>query len=365
MGGVRWLRGAVAALSAALLGLVLVGVLATRLDTPPVATTRPDQQAQPPAPATAALAPPRAPLTGMVLAEGVRLDHPAVAVKVSDVPAAHPQVGVDRADIVFVEPVGVSYTRLAAVLHSDVPEAVGPVRSVRPPDAPLLGPLGAVFGNTMGAEWVMTYVDAVAHLDNLGTLRVLGSGAYQPDPRRPAPDHMLARPQVLLELSELNSPPRPYFSYALPGELSSAEQAGTPGAAVEVSYGPDWEVRWSYDPGTRRYLREQPWGPHTVADGAQVSAANVLVLEVGSTARKIGDGAGAPVPVLELVDGSGRFVALSRGRSVTGTWTKAGVNERFELRTAAGAELRLVPGNTWVELPEPGAAVVASGAGAS
>jgi hypothetical protein len=65
----------------------------------------------------------RAPLTGIVVDDVAALDHPAVAIKVSDVRQAHPQTGVDRADIVFVEPIGVSYTRLAAVFHSDVPHA--------------------------------------------------------------------------------------------------------------------------------------------------------------------------------------------------------------------------------------------------
>lgn len=47
------------------------------------------------------------------------------------------------------------------------------------------------------------------------------------------------------------------------------------------------------------------------ADGTRVSATNVLILEVASSVRKIGDGRGAPVPVLDLVDSSGPFVALA------------------------------------------------------
>jgi hypothetical protein len=132
--------------------------------------------------------PPRAPLTGLVVDDEASLDHPALAVKISDVRTAHPQVGVDRADIVFVEPIGESYTRFAAVFHSDLPETVGPVRSVRPMDAALIGPMSPVFANTMGAEWILDYVDSAADLDDLGTLRVGGSGAYVRDGRRPSPD---------------------------------------------------------------------------------------------------------------------------------------------------------------------------------
>ncbi|RIQ18249.1 DUF3048 domain-containing protein [Jiangella rhizosphaerae] len=290
-----------------------------------------------------------APLTG--LPAGTDLDHPAVAIKVSDVRHAHPQVGVDHADIVFAEPIGVSYTRLAAVSHSTMPELVGPVRSVRPADAPLLGPLAAVFGNTMGAGWVMDYVDSVADLDDLGTLRAGDSDAYVIDSDRPAPDHVFARPAALLELSDRTAPPSPYFAYAAGGAPSSAEAGGGPGSAIEISYGPTWQVAWTYDAASGTYLRDEPWGSHVMAGGTGISAVNVLVLDVTATVGKIGTGSGAPVPILDLVDASGRFQAFAGGASVTGTWSKGDVNEPFQFRTDAGDELLLEPGNTWVELP--------------
>lgn len=343
-----------AVLVAIVAAAILVAVLLTR-DGEPDVTAPHEPEASAPTSIEPEPEPVVAPLTGLVTDED--LDHPAVAVKVSDVRQAHPQLGVDRADIVFAEPIGVSYTRLLAVFQSDLPDLVGPVRSVRPMDAPLLGPMSPVFGNTMGAEWVLDYVDSVADIDNLGTLRVSGSDAYAVDAQRPRPDHVFARPAVLLELSEFTAAPAPYFSYAPHDEPSSAEAAAAAGAALEIPYGPGWNVTWTYDGDTGRYLREQPWGEHTTADGVQISAVNVLVLDVESRIDKIGEGSGAPVPILQFVDGSGEFVALAGGHAVTGTWSKAGVNDPFEFRTDSGAELHLSPGNTWIELPAPDAAV--------
>ena len=209
----------------------------------------------------------------------------------------------------------------------------------------------------MGAQWVVDYVDATADVDDLGTLRVSGSGAYVQDSRRPRPDDVFAKPLVLLDLSDFTAAPEPYFSYASDAEPSSAEPAGRPGTSAEIAYGPGWGVVWTYDDTTGRYVRQQPWGPHVTTDGTQVSAVNVLILEVASETRRIGEGSGAPVPVLDLVDASGAFIALSGGRSVAGTWSKAGVNERFQLHTDGGEGLLLTPGNTWVELPAPSAPV--------
>jgi hypothetical protein len=298
-----------------------------------------------------------APLTGLPVTDPDAFDHPAVAVKVSDVRQAHPQVGVDRADIVFVEPIGVAYTRLAAVFHSDVPDRVGPVRSVRPMDAALLSPMGPVLASTMAAEWVMRYVDEVADVDHLGSLRVDEPDAYVRDPSRPRPDDVIADPSLLLSVSSRTDPPRPYFAYSSDLAGSSAVRASAAAAAVDIPYGPGWTVRWTYDEAARRYLREQPWGPHETTEGAQVSATNVLVLEVGSVTQKLGEGEGAPVPVLQLVDGAGSFLALSGGHRVTGTWSKGAVDLPFRLTTAAGDPLLLAPGTTWVEMPAPDAGV--------
>jgi hypothetical protein len=300
---------------------------------------------------------PTQPLTGKPVTDAAALDHAAVAIKISDVPESQPEVGVDRADIVFVEPVGVSYTRLAAVFHSDLPKQVGPVRSVRPVDAPLLGPLSPVFGNTMGADWVLRYVDENSDVDDLGTLKVRGTGAYELDHRRVAPNHVFAVPQVLLKLSDHKKPPKPYFQYAADVAGSSAVSSGGAGTSAVVSYGPGYDVRWAYDAAKEQYLRAQPWGKHTMADGTQVHATNVLILRVESKKEKIGTGGGKAVPVLNLIDATGDIVALSGGKAVKGTWQKAGPNEPFVLKAADGSPLRLAPGNTWVELPTPTAAV--------
>jgi hypothetical protein len=298
-----------------------------------------------------------APLTGLPISQGMSLDHPAVAIKISDVRQAHPQIGVDKADIVFTEPIGVAYTRLLAVFHSQLPSLVGPVRSVRPPDAPLLSPLNPVFGNTMGAPWVVSYVDSVGRLDDLGTLRVPGSGAYILNPDRPRPDHVFVKPRTLMGLSKLTEPPAPYFSYA--ADLSSASAASAVGAGTSaiVPYGSGFDMTWTYDAARKCYLRSEPWGPHTTLDGIRVSATNVLVLKVSSSVGKIGTGSGASVPILTLTGGSGRFVALAGGHSVAGTWTKGPVTDAFVLRTDSGQPLLLAPGNTWVELPSAAATV--------
>ncbi|HYI59361.1 MAG TPA: DUF3048 domain-containing protein, partial [Microlunatus sp.] len=69
-------------------------------------------------------------------------DHKVMAVKVENIAAARPQVGLNSADIVFAEEVEGSLTRLIAVYHTTFPKQVGPVRSARNTDVGLLPVFG-------------------------------------------------------------------------------------------------------------------------------------------------------------------------------------------------------------------------------
>ena len=78
------------------------------------------------------------PLTGL---RGVPTQ-PVVVVKIDDTANGRPQIGLESADVVYVEQVEAGLTRLAAVFASRHPTVVGPVRSVRNADPELLATYG-------------------------------------------------------------------------------------------------------------------------------------------------------------------------------------------------------------------------------
>ena len=86
---------------------------------------------------------PACPLTG-VPAPNVRSvpQRPAMAVKIDNYPAGRPQSGLDKADIIFEEPVEGGITRFAAVFQCQDAALIGPVRSARNIDIGILGQLG-------------------------------------------------------------------------------------------------------------------------------------------------------------------------------------------------------------------------------
>ena len=145
-----------------------------------------------PSPAPSVDSRPRWPLTGVLLKNPKKAQHVAVAVKVPDNKYEHPQRGIDKADIVFVQlegyldADGYSGTRLMPVFHSRMADTVEPVRSIRPVDIPLLSPMNAIIGNTGAAKWVINYVKHHRkHLEGmLSYMNTLGTGSYGTDQSR-------------------------------------------------------------------------------------------------------------------------------------------------------------------------------------
>jgi hypothetical protein len=311
---------------------------------------------------------PRAPLTGRLVSSATALNHAAVAVKVSNVASAHPQAGVNQADLVFVEPNGISYTRLCAVFHSRFPDLVGPVRSIRPVDVPLLSPMKPVFGNTAAANWVMHYV--AAHKDNLESLYSFAPGIWHTDayytmPGRARVHSVFCHPDNLRKKAKhMKSPPAaPYLPFAVGEEVVSTELSGKGAEKVSIPWGPGdtWNTSYTYDDATKQYLRSEPWGKHILMDGHRVHCDNVLVVRAAWRMDKIFAGTGAADPVVDITHSGGTFYYLHHGTHVRGSWTKGGLTSLFTFQLEDGSPLRIAPGRTFMELPQIDAKVKVTG----
>ncbi|MSY56156.1 MAG: DUF3048 domain-containing protein, partial [Actinobacteria bacterium] len=93
---------------------------------------------------------------------------PVLVVKIDDTNAAHPQIGLEDADVVYIEQVEGGLTRLAAVFSSVIPMRIGPVRSARISDIEIMSQYGRVAFAYSGAQKKLLPVIAAANLANLG-----------------------------------------------------------------------------------------------------------------------------------------------------------------------------------------------------
>ncbi len=291
-----------------------------------------------------ALVPPSAqpgvmPLTGVV---GSVPNHPAAAVKIDNGSKAVPQTGLNSADIVIEEEVEGGVTRFAAIFHS-TPTIVGPVRSGRTTDLSLISGLGTPLLIYSGANQI---TEGILRSQPAIQNRSHGSSSgYWRDSSRSAPSNLYTDTAPHWA-SASGGPPPPQFVYRQAGDP-------VPGASddeLTVAYGSS-TARWKWD--GQQWLRWQRGAEHLAANGEQLSAANVVVIEAEEVDTGMVDASGGAVPEFLFV-GTGRATVFTEGKRIEGTWTRPTLNSVATLTHSPGNAIELTPGRTWIQLIEAG-----------
>ena len=282
-----------------------------------------------------------APLTGIKFEEGTNknLAGPSVACKIDNLDVARPQVGIDRADIVFDEMVEGGLTRFVAVFHSDLPNAVGPVRSIRPMDPDIISPLGGIVCYSGGQLKFVKLMQATS-VYNASETAEQGKGTFSRDKKRTAPHNVIVDVAKLAGAHPDRSAPAGMFDFAESAEAASAVAAGESVLSFK-SYYPSALAEWTW--GTSGWVRKQDGKVHEAVGAGQLKADNVVVMRV-----KI-DHQYGKVPKTVMV-GSGEASVFTGGKVVEATWSKANQTAPIVLTDATGSRIKLAPGKTWVEL---------------
>lgn len=290
---------------------------------------------------TTTKAPPTAPLTGLPDTTGVAQTRPVVSIKIdNDSSLARPQTGIDQADIVWDEVVEGQATRFLAMFQSTAPDVVGPVRSVRLTDPLIVWPVGGIFAYSGGAKYA---VDGISQAPVKQVNESSAGDAMFRDSSRRAPHNLYAKPPLLFGMGGEPVPPPPLFTYAGP----KTERVVTPVTSVHIGFAREFAPTYTWDAASGSWLRSTSAGPFVVKTGAQVAPKNVVVLSVVYAGAGLGEiGAEA-----QLV-GEGPLKVFTAGGEIDGTWKRADKAAPIQLLDAAGAQIPLTPGQTWVELPD-------------
>ena len=278
------------------------------------------------------------PLLGTVVAADAATG-PALSVKVCNVEHCEPQIGLNQADIVFEELVEGGITRYVAIWQSNVPEVVGPVRSVRPMDPDIVAPFGGIVAYSgWGPQEVRDMIvntGLVNITENDTTMYRIGD--------RVAPYNLALRAQQVIAENSGLAAPQQQFAYAASPALSSAGRDGTPTSAITTVFSNYSDNSWTYDAASSKYLRSQWGGPDLDEAGGQLSATNVVDMRV-----VIEDFMALPKTVMVS---SGEVWVSTGGKTIHGTWSKDSQASPIHLTDDFGMTIRLAPGNTWIEMP--------------
>ncbi len=333
-------RLAIAAAASA--GLVLSACSST-----PAPNHSADKHAAAPTTITTAVPQPTCPLTGSPVPGGGGVpQRSALAVKVDNYPSARPQSGLDKADIIFEEPVEGGITRYAAVFQCQEATMVGPVRSARNIDIGILGQLGTPLeAHVGGIDPVIANIDAspIVNVD----LGDYGSIITHPAGREAPYDTYSSTALMWGTHPSLTTSPQPLFGY------SNAAPAGTPTSSVTINFSPTSDVTWKYDSAIGAYERfYNATTPDMLADGNQNTAANVVVQYVSifyGPWLENSEG-GLEVQADLYPNDSGPAEIFRGGVGIVGTWHRSSLGSPTQFLNSSGQPITLQPGQTWVEL---------------
>jgi hypothetical protein len=242
-------------------------------------------------------------------------------------------VGLNQADITFVQEVEGAQTRLIAVYHSRFPKRVGPVRSARSTDVqllPLFGKPGLVYSGA-----------------NPSVQRKIDKASITPIPRSTRDNRRVAPHNVFVDLDNIAKSTKLAKATSIGWIFNDTAPRAASARAVKVRVGHD-TFDFSYASG--RYPVR--WNGARYADGdsgAITKTDNVVIMEVRNHPDGNRDVRGTPSVQSDTV-GTGAVTIYRDGRRIDGRWERAKASAPLRFSDTFGDRIALKPGQTWVAL---------------
>jgi hypothetical protein len=275
-------------------------------------------------------------------------DGEILVVKIDDTVSARPQIGIDRADVVYIEQVEGGLTRLAAVFSSEIPTLIGPVRSARISDIEILAQYGRVVFAYSGAQSKMLPVISAANLNDYGAQRQSPT-IYTRDESRTSPTNMVLRADLLLE--KVRSDGRDIANSRTVGwNFGDLPTGGVAITGAKMSWpAASYDVTWSTE--EERWLISNNGTPNMSASGSQHGPTTFVIQIVEILPSEYGDKFGGVTPYSKTV-GTGTGFVLRDGKYFPATWSRPDELSGTTWQALDGSELAFARGQVWIALTE-------------
>ena len=274
---------------------------------------------------------------------------PVLVVKIDDTRYARPQVGLEFADVVYIEQVEGGLTRLAAVFSSTIPSRIGPVRSARISDIELFAQYGRVAFAYSGAQKKLLPVIAAANWSDVGAMR-RGPAFYETDLNRNQPFAMILNAQKLManEVGKgtvIDSAKNIGWTFS-----KTLENEGFEISDVTVKW-PAQNYSAVWDPTDMRWLLSVNSVPDLSDTGENLGPTTLVIQLVSITPSQYGDKFGGNTPFSQTV-GEGKGYVLRNSTVIAATWNRADSLSPTTWIDETGAEIKFAPGQVWVALTD-------------
>lgn len=280
------------------------------------------------------------PLTGLPGAAGKIL-----AVKIDNIVYARPQTGLASAGVVYAIEVEGGLSRFLAVFDSNHLPAggkIGPVRSARESDLPILEQYGKVDFAYSGALSVFLPVLASANVFN--TSPDQDGAAYSRDNSRIAPYNEYLNPSKILA-----DFPNTATAKDIGFHFGPAPAGGVPTTTATARM-PSASFTFTWNAAKGEYMIAMDGKAASTTDGGPLGAPTIVLQKVAETTSPRGfhDVPDQLSPYAPTV-GTGQAVVLRDGDSYTGTWSRPTDADPTNF-TFGGQPMTFHPGQVWIVL---------------
>jgi|AntRauTorcE11897_2_1112592.scaffolds.fasta_scaffold10682_2 hypothetical protein len=267
--------------------------------------------------------------------------HRAVMVSIENTPQARPQAGLNEAPIVYEFLVEGGITRFLVLYWSDIPEKIGPIRSLRPYMINIAKEYKALLlhagASPEGFEMLQN--------NNPPNLDQIFNGKYywRSDQKR-SPHNLYTNEyrisDYLNEMLGVDYENR--FNFEEIMIISNVKQKAE---VIDIDYWGNYKVIYEYNTEDNTYLRflNNDKIPHYVEKGDQIRVNNIIVQFVKTQVK---DDAGR----LEMeITGENKALYFRNGLVSEGTWKKTD-NGLTKFYNNENKLIKVNPGNTWIQV---------------
>jgi hypothetical protein len=285
-------------------------------------------------------------LTGFWVPEEVGTRRP-LAIQFSNFETVSDQWGISQADIVYEALVEGGITRLLGIGENYSWDRLGSIRSARHYFASFADEYDAIFIHYGKTKYAKSKLKELG-LDNLDGETAIGNTVFYRDKSMKAPHNAFTsidRIQKGIEKkkyrTQYQEDYKPHFSFY----KEDTDIAGNTAArTVTIRFSSQYKPYFEFNPQDKLYYRFQFKNTHKDANtGKQLAFKNIIVQFVKEwNIDKNG------YQTMDLEDASGKGYYITNGKVVEITWKKNEKNRWMRYYDAAGNELAINPGKTYI-----------------
>jgi hypothetical protein len=277
------------------------------------------------------------------------INGPLLFVKVDDTESARPQIGLEDADVLYIEQVEGGLTRIAAVFSNSLPAHIGPVRSARISDIDLMANYGRPGLAFSGAQSKFLPVLAAANIEDIGADHEPPS-IFSRDPHRNSPTNMLVDPKALLAKSISREHRQITSAKSVGWQFGPLPKTGTSIKSVTIHWpAARYQAHWSSS--ENRWLLYFNGKADRGANGSILGSPTLIIQKVSITPSIYHDHVGNFTPFSNTV-GSGAGYLLRDGQVIPILWKRPSATAPTTWTLKDGTIAYFHTGQIWIALTD-------------